>query len=83
MTELFARSSYQFLSFEGLAEMVLNLLPKTSRVDFVTYKQASIKSFVHKRRGISDTAPTHLLFGAKTKTHTDWKSFMGNDGNKT
>ena len=68
--------------FEGLAEMVLNLLPKTSRVDFVTdtYKQTSIKSFERKRRG---TAPTHLLSGTKTKTPRDWKSFMANDENKT
>ena len=68
-------------SFEGPAEMVLNLLPNTSRVDFVTdtYKRASIKSLERKRRG---TAPTHLLSGAKTKTPRDWKSFMTNDENK-
>ena len=69
-------------NFEGVAEMVFNLLSKTSRVDFVTdtYKQSSIKSFERKRRG---SAPKFLLSGPKTKAPRDWNSFMANDENKT
>ena len=53
-------------NFQGVAEMVLDRLPKSSRVDFVTdtYKQNLIKSFECKRRGTSETV---LISGPKTK----------------
>ena len=68
-------------NFQGVAEMVLDRLPKSSRVDFVTdtYKQNSIKSFEPKRRGTSET---FLISGPKTKAPKDWKGFMANDENK-
>ena len=69
-------------NFEGVAEMVFDRLPKSSRVDFVTdtYKENSIKSFERKRRGTSETL---LISGPKTKAPKDWKGFMANDENKT
>ena len=69
-------------TFEKLALMVFNLLPKTKRVDFVTdtYIPNSIKSFERQKRGSS---PTFLLSGPKTKTPRDWNGFMSNDDNKT
>lgn len=69
-------------SFDALAMMVFNLLPKVPRVDFVTdtYSPMSIKSFERKKRGNS---PKFMLSGPKTKTPRDWKGFMSNDDNKT
>ena len=65
-------------NFEGVAEMVFNLLSKTSRVDFVTdtYKESSTKSFEQKWRG---SAPKFLLSWPKTKAPRD----MANDENTT
>ena len=69
-------------NFEGVAEMVFDRLPKSSRVDFVTdtYKENSVKSFERKRRGTSETL---LISGPKTKAPKYWKGFMANDENKT
>ncbi|MES9950704.1 MAG: hypothetical protein ABW118_17235 [Candidatus Thiodiazotropha sp.] len=69
-------------NFQGVAEIVLDRLPKASRVDFVTdtYKEKSIKSFERKRRGTSEKL---LISGPKTKAPKDWKGFMSNDENKT
>ena len=39
------------------------------------YKQQSIKSY---ERSHGETAPTHLLSGAKSMTPCDWKSLMSN-----
>ena len=61
--------------FEKFAELVFYLLPKTLGVDFLThtYKLFSIKSFERQRHGSGRT---------KTKTPSDWKSFISNDENK-
>ena len=44
------------------------------------FKQQSIKSYIRER---IVTAPTHSLSGAKSRTPCDWKSFMGDNKNKT
>jgi len=69
-------------TFEGVANVVFDNLPKRSRVDFVTdtYNETSIKSLERKRRG---TSPGFLLSVAKTKTPRDWKGFLTNNENKT
>ena len=58
------------------------MLPKMKRVDFVTdtYRDNSIKSAGHKRRGSTDS---YLVKGPSTKLPMDWKSFLANNTNKT
>ena len=57
-------------SIEELAEHVFNKLPKSKRVDFITYtyRKQSIKPYERARRGLT---PTFLLSGAKIKTPRD------------
>ena len=68
-------------TFEELAKKVFDLLPKVSRLDFVTdtYKKDSIKTYERSRRGDSQT---FLIKGTNTKVPRDWKSFMSNASNK-
>ena len=68
-------------NFGELAEKIFSLLPKSTRVDFVTdtYNDISIKSAERSRRGVSDA---FLLKGPLTKNPTDWKGFLCNGQNK-
>ena len=68
-------------TFEELARKVFDLLPKVSRLVFITdtYKKDSNKTYEQSRRGDSQT---FLIKGTNTKVPQDWKSFMTNPSNK-
>ncbi|KAK3106630.1 hypothetical protein FSP39_024006 [Pinctada imbricata] len=68
-------------TFGQITEKIFDLLPKYSRVDFVTdsYRENSIKAAERKRRGGSEK---HIVSGPKTKAPRDWKRFLLNNENK-
>ena len=68
-------------TFGGVAKKVFDKLPKAKRVDFVTdsYKEHSIKTAEHKRRGESEQ---FIVKGPLTRVPKDWKAFLQNETNK-